>query len=207
MHSRVPSLVAFALVVLVGLGTVFPASPAEAHHTRPPFDITFPQDPEETTFRSSWGEPRPGGRRHKGTDFLAPRMTEVYAVADGIVVRVHEGRTAGRGVTVEHIDGWTSHYIHLNNDNPGTDDGEAPWTLTVAPGIEEGREVRQGQLIGWVGDSGNAEDTTPHTHFELRDNGRSINPYTVLVEAHEEALDRREWLAQMVAEVRPYLID
>ncbi len=68
----------------------------------------------------------------------------------------------------------------------GADDGDAPWTLTVAPGVELGSHGQAGQLIGWVGDSGNAEGTTPHTHFELRSDGRPMNPYST----SQEAFDR-----------------
>jgi len=127
-------------------------------------------------------------------------MTEVYAVADGVVIHVGTSRLSGRNLRIEHIDGWTSHYVHLNNDNPGTDDGDAPWSLTVAPGIWVGSEVKQGQLIAWVGDSGNAESTTPHTHFELRKDNRAINPYGILQEAYERDRDHEEWIFAMVAD-------
>ncbi|HET8739026.1 MAG TPA: M23 family metallopeptidase, partial [Acidimicrobiia bacterium] len=72
----------------------------------------------------------------------------------------------------------------------GTDDGNAPWTLTVAPGIEVGAKVEAGQLIGWVGDSGNAEWTTPHTHFEIHLDGRALNPYELLTDAYERDFAR-----------------
>ncbi len=74
--------------------------------------------------------------------------------------------------------GW---YIHLNNDTPGTDDGLG-WGF--ADGISSGVHVTAGQLIGWVGDSGNAEWTASHLHFELHhpDHG-SVNPYPHLREA------------------------
>ena len=67
------------------------------------------------------------------------------------------------------------YYIHLNNDSPGTDDGKG-WG--IAPGIRPGVHVQAGELIGWMGDSGNAESTSPHLHFELRDpSGIIVNPY------------------------------
>lgn len=125
---------------------------------------------------------------------MAPRMTEVYAVTDGTVIHVGTNRLSGRNIRIEHVDGWTSHYVHLNNDNIGTDDGAAPWSLTVAPGIAEGVDVVAGQLIGWVGDSGNAEGTAPHTHFELRRNGVAINPYRLLLEAYDRDATHEAWL-------------
>lgn len=183
---RVPlRLVAFVAAASVGVGVVLPAQPARAQANVPPFELTFPQEPAQTNFSDTFGAYRSGGRSHKGTDLLAPRMTEVYAVAAGKVRYVGINNLSGRNVKIDHGYGWETYYLHLNNDNPGTDDGSAPWTLTVAPGVEEGMRVEAGQLIGWVGDSGNAEWTTSHTHFELRLNGTALNAYSVLREAYE----------------------
>ncbi len=194
MHSRVLTRsLALAAALVVGIGVLIPALPAAAHgSSEPPFEIVFPQETEKTDFTNSFGDSRSGGRRHKGNDLLASRMTEVYAVADGTVIYVGINNLSGRNVKLEHVQGWESYYLHLNNDNPGTDDGQAPWTLTVAPGVEVGKQVEAGQLIGWVGDSGNAEGTTPHTHFELRHDGAAINPYRLLVEAYARAVDYEE---------------
>lgn len=194
MHPRVLTRsLALVAALVVGVGVLIPAMPAAAHRSSaPPFEIVFPQETEKTDFTSSFGASRSGGRLHKGNDLLAPRMTEVYAVADGTVIYVGINNLSGRNVKLEHVEGWESYYLHLNNDNPDTDDGQAPWTLTVAPGVEVGKQVEAGQLIGWVGDSGNAEGTTPHTHFELRHDGVAINPYTLLVEAYARAVEYEE---------------
>lgn len=206
MHSRVLTrLLALALgaAVVVGAGGVVAASPAAAATSSPPFEIVFPQDPAETHFRDTFGASRSGGRRHNGIDLLAPRMTEVYAVADGTVIYVGTNNLSGRNVKIDHGDGWESYYVHLNNDNPGTDDGGAQWSLALAPGVEEGMTVEAGQVIAWVGDSGNAEGTTPHTHFELRHEGNAINPYSLLIDAFDRVDDEDE-----LATSRPgYLIE
>jgi Ca2+-binding RTX toxin-like protein len=119
-------------------------------------------------------------RTHHAIDILADKMTEVYAVADGTVAWI--GPTCC-SVFLTHDDGWETWYIHLNNDTEGTDDGLG-WG--IAPGIEIGTHVERGQLIGWVGDSGNAEDTVPHLHFELYDPADIVvNPYRSLREADE----------------------
>lgn len=183
--TRIPLLLAAALfgaalVVIVGSTT-----PAHAATAEPPFELRFPQELGATDFDSTFGAARSGGRLHRGNDLMAPKMTHVYAAATGFVVTVADGSTSGRYVTIDHADGWSTSYMHLNNDDPGTDNGRADWTLTLAPGIQEGALVVAGQLIGYVGDSGNAEWTGPHTHFELRINDRAIDPFDLLVEAWE----------------------
>ncbi len=208
MHSRVPqALKTLTLAALTAVATTLGGGLAQASEPDPPFRIVFPQDASHTEFGSGFGDYRSGGRRHKGNDLLAPRMTEVYAVAAGTVIYVGTNHLSGRNIKIEHADGWTSHYVHLNNDNPGTDDGEAPWTLTVAPGIEVGMHVEAGQLIGWVGDSGNAETTTPHTHFELRQDGHAIDPYPLLMDAYAIAEQRQAWLEARLGGTLPYEIE
>lgn len=190
MQSRVPMrFLTVVAAVVVGVGGLLPISPASAADLELPFEPVFPQEIGVTEFRDTFGQGRSGGRSHNGTDLLAPRMTEIYALADGTVTYIGTNNLSGRNIKLDHEEGWESYYVHLNNDNVGTDDGAAPWSLAVPPGIDEGVEVVAGQLIGWVGDSGNAEGTTPHTHFELRIDGRPINAYEILVAAYERALD------------------
>jgi len=170
--------------------------PARAHE-EPPFEIVFPQEVAPTTLHNDWRASRSAGRRHEGNDLMAPKMTEVYAAADGRVVKVSTSTRAGRYLIIEHGSGWETYYIHLNNDHPGSDDGAAPWYLTIAPGVFEGATVAAGQLIGWVGDSGNAERAGSHTHFELHYDGIPINPYHALV----EAMDRQRSVNQMLEDL------
>lgn len=169
-----------ALLFLVVSFSVIPVTGVQAADADPPFELRFPQEPEETHFIDSWRHARSGGRRHQGTDLMAPKMTPVYAIADGVVSVVTSSRLAGRYIGIEHAEGWASYYMHLNNDWPGTNNGRAPWSMTVAPGIEAGSVVKAGELIGWTGDSGNAEGASPHTHFELHRRGRAVNPYPYL---------------------------
>ncbi len=125
---------------------------------------------------SPFGAPRDGGNRlHLGTDVFAPQLQPVVAIADGTVTRIggDEG-ISGYRVFVRHDDGWTSLYIHLNNDTAGTDDGVG---IGIRPDLEEGDRVVAGQVIGWNGDSGNAAGTTWHVHFELHDpDGNPVDP-------------------------------
>ncbi len=125
---------------------------------------------------SVFGEARDGGaRRHLGIDIVAPRMTPVVAVANGVVAEVHGPGLECCWIKLKHDDGWFSVYLHLNNDTAGTDDGRGNG---IRPGIVVGARVTAGQVIGWLGDSGNAETTVPHLHFELR------NRSGVAIDAH-----------------------
>lgn len=169
------------LLTFVALFTIV-ASPASASDADPL--IVFPQEASLTTFTDSFGAPR-SGHSHQGNDLMAPKSTEVYAVADGTVLWVRDRGSAGRYLVVEHDDGWESWYMHLNDDTPGTDDGSAPLELGIV--VEEGEPVEAGQLIGYVGDSGNAEGSSAHTHFELHRDGVAIDPYPALQVAMEQA--------------------
>jgi len=83
-------------------------------------------------------------------------------------------------------DGVTYNYLHLNNDTPGTDDGSGGGKNAFAPDIRRGNRVMQGQLLGFVGDSGNSEDTVPHLHFEMFEGDEPLNPYGYLKAAQAE---------------------
>jgi murein DD-endopeptidase MepM/ murein hydrolase activator NlpD len=174
-------------VAIVVVGTT---NPAQAATPEPPFELHFPQELAGTDWGSTFGAARSGGRRHKGNDLMAAKMTRVYAAAEGLVVTVSDGPASGRYLTIEHEGGWSTTYMHLNNDDPGTDNGRADWSLTLAPGVEEGATVAAGQLIAYVGDSGNAEWAGSHTHFELRIDNRAVDPYRLLVSAWERDYDR-----------------
>lgn len=137
---------------------------------------------------SPFGADRDGGvRQHQGNDIAAPKLTPVLAVADGVVVRLAQevGTEECCWAIVEHADGWQSYYIHLNNDRHGTDDGLGVGARTD---LAVGAIVTRGEVIGWVGDSGNAEETIDHLHFELRDpEGLAVDPRASLEAARSGA--------------------
>lgn len=171
-------------VLLVSLVTAAASVGTDSSTTALPaqelYPMTFPIDGPHS-FTDTFGAPREGNRLHEGTDIFAEKMTPVVAVADGTVVTATIGDRAGRYIVVKHTDGWQSYYIHLNNDSPGSDDGLLDERV---PGITVGAKVRAGDLLDYVGDSGNAEETPSHLHFELHaPDGRAVNPYPHLLAA------------------------
>ncbi len=171
------------VALATALSGIAPASALAADDIYP---MVFPVA-GENTYTDTFGDPRGGGRTHEGIDILADKMVPVVAVAAGTVGWMHNEQ-GGKccAMALIHDDGWESWYIHLNNDTPGTDDGQG-WGF--APGIEPGVHVEAGQLIGWVGDSGNAESTVSHLHFELHQpDGTVINPYPSLLVATDPLL-------------------
>jgi murein DD-endopeptidase MepM/ murein hydrolase activator NlpD len=204
LQRKASPFLAMALSTLIGAATLVPALPAAAA-PEPPFEIRFPQETQVTVFSSTFGAPRSGGRRHTGNDLMAPKMTQVYAAADGVLTVIGTSRLAGRYVEIDHGDGWSTRYIHLNNDDPGTDNGSADWALTVAPGLVEGSRVDAGQHIAWVGDSGNAEWAGSHTHFELAYSGREIDPHPYLIEAYRR--DNASYVNTLRGLIRPVELD
>jgi murein DD-endopeptidase MepM/ murein hydrolase activator NlpD len=131
-------------------------------------------------------------REHHGIDIVTYgwKGLPVVAAHDGTVVKVtYDEGNPGCSVRIRARDRWETRYYHLNNDLVGTDEQGAG---CPAPGIVEGAHVVAGQIIGYVGDSGNAETTVPHLHFELRSpSGYPIDPYRSLKAAAKVVY---EWL-------------
>jgi hypothetical protein len=168
---------ALAGVVLLVL-TATPVAAQEAFVPAQPFDpsqIVFPIVGGPTYFIDDFYQPRSGGRTHGATDIMTGGIKgwPVVAAADGVVTWI--GSTCCY-LALDHGGGYETWYIHLNNDTEGTDDGQG-WGIAVT----EGTVVSKGQLIGWVGDSGNAESVGPHLHFEIRLNDVPVNPYPYLL--------------------------
>ncbi|HVE76965.1 MAG TPA: M23 family metallopeptidase, partial [Actinomycetota bacterium] len=95
-------------------------------------------------------------------------------------------------LTIRDSAGWQYTYVHVNNDSPGTDDNANPAQWIFTPGISLGATVTAGQHIGYLGDSGNAESSSPHLHFEIRrPDGTYLNPYSSLRLAQGYPVDGR----------------
>jgi peptidoglycan LD-endopeptidase LytH len=121
------------------------------------------------SFRDTWGAPRSGGRRHQGTDVMAPFNVPVYAFTSGVILRRSNSRLGGLGLYLRGDDGATYFYAHLNG-----------YTSAAVP---VGRVVA-GEHIGYNGYTGNAARSAPHVHFERQPaGGAKHNPFPYLVAA------------------------
>lgn len=129
---------------------------------------------DKDDLRSNFNELRGGSRRHEAIDILAPRNTPVFAVEDGRIARLFLSEAGG--ITIYQFDPtetYVYYYAHLEQ---------------YAPGLEEGDRVTRGEIIGYVGTTGNAPRNTPHLHFAIFKmtgekkwwQGTPIDPYSVL---------------------------
>ncbi|MDB4950093.1 MAG: hypothetical protein JWM27_2742 [Gemmatimonadetes bacterium] len=124
--------------------------------------------------RDSFHDARSGGRQHLGIDIMAPQGTPVLAAAGGVIVKRDSSALGGISLYERGLDGITIYYYaHLN---------------AYAPAIDEGDLVRAGDVIAYVGHTGNASASAPHLHFGMYTvtdpnawwHGRDLNPYAVL---------------------------
>jgi murein DD-endopeptidase MepM/ murein hydrolase activator NlpD len=102
-------------------------------------------------------------RAHKGTDYAAPTGTPIRATSDGRITRASRNGSFGNLVVIQHNGSFETKYAHLSK---------------YGPGIKRGVNVRQGDIIGYVGTTGSA--TGPHLHYEFLMNGVHQNPSTIL---------------------------
>ena len=126
--------------------------------------------------RDSYAAARSGGREHRAIDIPAAEGTPVLAAADGVIVKRDSSALGGISLYQRSPDGTTIYfYAHLQR---------------YQPGVVEGNLVRRGEVIGYVGHTGNAQPTNPHLHFGVWTvtdpnrwwHGRNLNPYTLLTE-------------------------
>lgn len=127
----------------------------------------FPVQGDHTYF-DDWGAPR-GTRSHQGNDLMAAKGTPAVAVADGTIDRMTRVETGLGGIWIwlKDREGNTFYYAHLDS---------------IAPLLEEGSAVATGQVIGAVGNTGDARYGADHLHFEIHPGGGgAVNPFTELI--------------------------
>jgi len=150
-----------------------PAVVAPMKAVAPATRLLFPLTGHEKALRDNFHEKR-GVRTHKALDIMAPRGTPVRAVDDGRIAKLYRGPLAG--ISVYQFDPATTRvyfYAHLDR---------------FAGGLEEGQAVTRGDVIGYVGSTGNAPESAPHLHFAIHElggekqwwRGKAVNPYGLL---------------------------
>jgi murein DD-endopeptidase MepM/ murein hydrolase activator NlpD len=157
-----------------GRSGVIPASAPEAKDLAARH-LTIPVEgiPADKLVRS-YHDARTGGREHEALDILAPRNTPVVAVENGTIAKLFLSKAGGN--TIYQFDpgrDYAYYYAHLER---------------YADGLREGRQVHRGDVIGYVGTTGNAPKNTPHLHFAVFRltpdkrwwEGTPIDPYDIL---------------------------
>ncbi|MFN0008571.1 MAG: M23 family metallopeptidase [Planctomycetota bacterium] len=129
-------------------------------------------------------------RSHRGVDYAAALGTEVMTTADGVVIQRGVDGGYGNSIQVRHSNGWVTRYGHLRS---------------FKSGIVVGSRVHQGDIIGYVGQTGLA--TGPHLHYEMLQRGRFVDPLSVDLPAGDPVPsdDRMRWLEE--SSVRAALLD
>ncbi len=115
--------------------------------------------------RDTFGAPRTGDRKHEGVDIFAPRGTPVVSTTRGIVSRIGENRLGGKVVWVLGPGGDRHYYAHLDS----------------VANIKSGQRIVSGDVLGGVGNTGNARGTPPHLHYGIyRRASGAINPFPLM---------------------------
>lgn len=123
--------------------------------------LDFPVAGKRSMIRGFWGDSRDGGQRlHKGIDIYARKGTPVVAVCDGIIVNRAHTPIGGNTLWLKSASHpWTAYYAHLDRQL-----------------VKEGQHVRKGQVIGSVGNTGNARHMPSHLHFGISPGSGWLNP-------------------------------
>ena len=131
--------------------------------------FVFPvADPHQ--FIDSFGAPRlfgtPDAHYHEGTDIMAAAGTPEFACERGVVSQINPSKLGGNGLWIRGESNTSYYYAHLSG---------------YAAGLHVGQVVEAGDLVGYVGSTGDAQASAPHLHFEIHPNGGpAINPYPLL---------------------------
>jgi Peptidase family M23 len=152
----------------------------------PPERIIFPVV-GQVQYTDDFGDPR-GQGSHEGNDILADRGAPAVAAEAGRIKIWTSSSRAGCMLYLYGKSGTTYLYIHLNNDLTAENDnrGQCKPGIAYAPGLEDGERVSAGELIGYVGNSGDADGASPHLHFELHPgDGGAVSPYAWLRRAEK----------------------
>jgi hypothetical protein len=169
-------------VLVAALALVCATASAANNNGVPPllFPVVGP-----VTYTNDFGQARPGGS-HQGNDLLGKKRAPVVAVEEGTVEFWTTSANAGCMLYLHGVSGTMYEYIHLNNDlTTGNDNkGKCSAGVSYAPGLVDGQHVDAGELIAYLGDSGDANGIHPHLHFEVHPKGgKAVSPFPYLQKA------------------------
>src|SRR3954452_24147976 len=139
------------------------------------------------TYTNDFGDPR-GATSHQGNDLLGTKRAPVVAVEEGTVKFWTTSANAGCMLYLYGTSGTMYEYIHLNNDLTAANDnkGKCVAGVSYAAGLVDGEHVEAGQLVGYLGDSGDANGIHPHLHFEVHPKGgKAVSPFPYLQKASQ----------------------
>ncbi len=181
MRDRTGARGVLLLLCVLGLaGTAAAAVPKKGSVPTLVFPVAGP-----TTYVDDFGQPRPGGP-HQGNDLMAAKKTPAVAVEPGKVKFWTTSASAGCMLYLYGDSGTTYLYIHLNNDLTMRNDnrGKCVPGVSYARGLKDGARVQAAEMIGYVGDSGDANGGASHLHFEVHPGGgAAVSPFSYLQSA------------------------
>jgi murein DD-endopeptidase MepM/ murein hydrolase activator NlpD len=174
MKNR-PFLFALFCLAFVSFSfTNYPKRPASVKKTVSSVSkaLVFPVAGTKSKIKDLWGASRGGGiRKHKGIDIHAKKGTPVVAVCDGVIVERANTVIGGKTLWLKSSEhGWKAYYAHLDKQL-----------------VKKGQRVKKGQVIGTLGNTGNARTTPPHLHYGIAGGKGWVNPLPYVKHAKKVA--------------------
>lgn len=126
------------------------------------------QGVKRNNLTDTWGASRSSGRIHEGVDIMAPRGTKVFSATEGLIADLRNNNLGGKVIWIIGPSGSWHYYAHLDGHKRG---------------LRVGDYVKKGDLLGYVGNTGNARKTAPHLHYGIYLGGKgrgAVNPYPYL---------------------------
>ena len=130
---------------------------------QPPAEQSLPNPVKGKRFDDTWGAARSQGRRHEGVDIFAKKNTPIRSTTPGIVTKIGRNRLGGKVIGIQGPGAW-HYYAHLNK----------------FARIRLYERVKEGQVIGYVGKTGNARTTPAHLHYGVYLPSGAVNPYPLI---------------------------
>lgn len=179
MQHNIRFAIISVLMLLLAACSSTPKQPSSAvlnpilvqqlRNTSMPSRLPIPVDNIKTRqLKDTWGASRSSGRLHEGIDIMAPRGTKVLSATEGLIADLRNNNLGGKVIWILGPGGTWHYYAHLDGHKRG---------------LSVGDYVKKGQVIGYVGNSGNARHTAPHLHYGLYLQGKgrgAVNPYPYL---------------------------